>query len=37
MSGLIVVPCYESMPDDELARQADVIRKVAADVPLWKE
>jgi dTDP-4-amino-4,6-dideoxygalactose transaminase len=37
MKGLIVIPCYESMPDTELARQAEVVRKVAADVPVWKE
>jgi perosamine synthetase len=33
MRDLIVVPCYDAMPDSELARQADVIRAVAADVP----
>jgi dTDP-4-amino-4,6-dideoxygalactose transaminase len=37
MRGLIVVPCYDTMPDSELARAADVIRKVAADVPPWEE
>lgn len=34
---LIVVPCYEAMPDRELVRQAAVIRRVAADVPARKE
>ena len=33
MRDLIVVPCYESMPDSELVRQAAVIRQVAAEVP----
>lgn len=37
MRGLIVIPCYDAMPDSELARQADVIRKVAEDVPLWQD
>jgi perosamine synthetase len=37
MKGLVVIPCYESMPDSELVRQAEVVRKVAADVPVWKE
>ena len=36
MSGLVVIPCYDAMPDSELARQAEVIRKVAQDVPVWK-
>jgi perosamine synthetase len=33
MRDLIVVPCYEAMPDSELVRQAAVIRRVAAQVP----
>jgi perosamine synthetase len=37
MTGLVVIPCYDAMPDSELARQAEVIRKVAEDVPLWKD
>jgi dTDP-4-amino-4,6-dideoxygalactose transaminase len=32
LSDLIVVPCYDSMPDAELARQAEVIRAAAAAV-----
>ena len=36
MRGLIVVPCYETMPDSELARAADVIRKAAVNVPPWE-
>jgi perosamine synthetase len=36
MRGLVVIPCYDAMPDSELARQTEVIRKVAEDVPLWK-
>jgi len=30
MKDLIVLPCYDTMPDGELARQAEVIRRVAA-------
>ena len=30
MKDLIVLPCYDTMPDSELARQADVIKRVAA-------
>ncbi len=37
MQGLIVVPCYDAMPDSELVREADVIRKIAADVPRWRD
>jgi dTDP-4-amino-4,6-dideoxygalactose transaminase len=33
MKDLIVVPCYDTMPDRELMRQAEVIRRVAAQVP----
>ncbi|MGQ0485901.1 MAG: DegT/DnrJ/EryC1/StrS family aminotransferase [Hyphomicrobiales bacterium] len=33
MKDLIVVPCYDTMPDRELARQAEVIRLVAGQVP----
>jgi len=33
MRDLIVVPCYDAMPDSELVRQAAVIKRVAADVP----
>ncbi len=33
MKDLIVVPCYDTMPDGELVRQAEVIRRVAAQVP----
>ena len=33
MRDLIVVPCYEAMPDSELVRQAAVIRRIAAQVP----
>jgi perosamine synthetase len=36
MRGLIVVPCYEAIPDSELARAADVIRKAAVNVPPWE-
>ena len=36
MRGLVVIPCYDAMPDSELARQAEVIKKVAEDVPVWK-
>ncbi|HUR43636.1 MAG TPA: DegT/DnrJ/EryC1/StrS family aminotransferase [Aestuariivirga sp.] len=31
MRELIVVPCYDDMPDSELVRQAEVIKRVAAD------
>ncbi len=31
MRELIVVPCYEAMPDSELVRQAAVIKRVAAE------
>ena len=31
MRDLIVVPCYEAMPDSELARQAGVIKRYAAE------
>lgn len=31
MRELIVVPCYEAMPDSELIRQAAVIKRVAAE------
>jgi dTDP-4-amino-4,6-dideoxygalactose transaminase len=37
MRDLIVVPCYEAMPDRELVRQAAVIKRIAADVPARKE
>jgi perosamine synthetase len=37
LRDLIVVPCYEAMPDRELARQAAVIKRIAADVPARKE
>lgn len=37
MRGLIVIPCYDTMPKSELARQAAVIRKVATDVPVWRD
>jgi dTDP-4-amino-4,6-dideoxygalactose transaminase len=30
---LIVVPCYDAMPDSEIDRQAAVIRRIAAQVP----
>ncbi len=30
MKDLIVLPCYDTMPDSELARQAEVIKRVAA-------
>ena len=33
MRDLIVVPCYDAMPDSELVRQAAVIKRVAAEVP----
>ena len=33
MRDLIVVPCYDTMPDSELVRQAAVIKRVAAEVP----
>jgi dTDP-4-amino-4,6-dideoxygalactose transaminase len=33
MRDLIVVPCYDSMPDSELTRQAEVIKRVAAELP----
>lgn len=33
MRNLIVVPCYEAMPDSELVRQAAIIRRVAAQAP----
>lgn len=36
MRDLIVVPCYDAMPDSELVRQAAVIKRVAADVPARK-
>lgn len=32
MRDLIVVPCYDAMPDREVARQAEVIKRVAASV-----
>ena len=34
MRDLIVVPCYDAMPDSELVRQAAVIKRVAAEVPV---
>ena len=37
LRDLIVVPCYEAMPDRELVRQAAVIKRIAADVPARKE
>lgn len=37
MRDLIVLPCYEAMPDSELMRQAAVIRRVAAKVPTREE
>jgi perosamine synthetase len=37
MRDLIVVPCYEAMPDSELVRQAAVIRRIAAQVPPREE
>ena len=37
MKDLIVVPCYDAMPDKELVRMAAVIRKVAAEVPARTE
>lgn len=37
MRDLIVVPCYETMSDQELVRQAAVIKRIAADVPARKE
>jgi dTDP-4-amino-4,6-dideoxygalactose transaminase len=37
LRDLIVVPCYEAMPDRELARQAAVIKRIAADLPARKE
>lgn len=33
MRDMIVVPCYDTMPDSELVRQAEVIRRVAGQVP----
>ena len=33
MRELIVVPCYDAMPDSELVRQAAVIKRIPADVP----
>ena len=33
MRDLIVVPCYDAMPDSELVRQAAVIKRIAAEVP----
>jgi dTDP-4-amino-4,6-dideoxygalactose transaminase len=32
MKDLIVVPCYDAMPDSELVRMAKVIRKIAGNV-----
>jgi perosamine synthetase len=29
MRDLVVIPCYDTMPDEELARQAQVIRRLA--------
>ncbi len=37
MRDLIVVPCYEAMPDRELVRQAAVIKRIAAEVPVRRE
>ncbi len=37
MRDLIVVPCYDTMPDKELERLAAVVRRVAATVPARKE
>ncbi|MGE0008231.1 MAG: DegT/DnrJ/EryC1/StrS family aminotransferase [Parvibaculaceae bacterium] len=31
MRDLVVVPCYDTMPDEELARQAQVIRRLAGE------
>jgi perosamine synthetase len=33
LRDLIVVPCYDAMPDSELVRQAAVIKRIAAKVP----
>lgn len=30
MRDLVVIPCYDTMPDTELARQAEVIKRLAA-------
>lgn len=37
MRDLIVVPCYDTMPDREIERLAAVVKKVAATVPARKE
>ncbi len=37
MRDLIVVPCYDTMPDKELERLAAVVKKVAATVPARRE
>ena len=34
MRDLIVVPCYDAMPDSEIDRQAEVIRRIAAHQPM---
>jgi perosamine synthetase len=30
MRDLVVIPCYDTMPDTELVRQAEVIKRLAA-------
>ena len=37
MRDLIVVPCYDTMSEGELVRQAEVIKRVAAGLPARKE
>jgi len=33
MRDLVVIPCYDTMPDAELKRQAEVIRRLAGAMP----
>ena len=31
MRDLVVIPCYDTMPDEELKRQAEVIKRLAGE------
>jgi perosamine synthetase len=36
MRELVVIPCYDTMPDEELARQAEVIKRLAGEITAEK-
>jgi perosamine synthetase len=36
MRDLVVIPCYDTMPDEELARQAQVIKRIAGELSTAK-